>query len=198
MLRTRTLSAAIALALAPALGAAGCGDSDTSSGGKPDPYAAKAAPADTTATETTAGADQDGAPAASEADLPDFSGTLADGSAFDQTMVPANTVIHVFASWCPTCKADAPDFAKFQQENPDLNYLYIAVEDDPADSKAFMAEYGFADGKVINDADRSVEEAFGLTGQPNTVFVPAEGELTKIIGPADVERLNQAAEQLSS
>lgn len=187
----RSLLATCVAACVPALLIAGCGDEDASSSASTTPPVttteATTAPA-ATATATTS--------SATKADVPEFSGELIGGGTFDDSMVQADTVIHVFASWCPTCRAEAPDFAAFQRAHPDLTYVYIAVEDDPADSKAFMAEHGFAPGKVINDQDRSVEEAFGLTGQPNTVFVPADGELTKIIGPADTERLSQAAAQL--
>lgn len=190
--RSSIVSLALAVTAGLVLSACG-GEEETASSAATAPAATTAAPATTTSTT----ASDAPASAASRADLPEFTGTLTDGGTFDQSMVQANTVIHVFASWCPTCKSEAPDFAKFQREHPDLNYLYVAVADDPDDSKAFLAEYGFADGKVINDGDRSVASAFGLTGQPNTVFVPAEGELTKIIGPADADRLRQAAEPLS-
>lgn len=194
----RSFIVSLALAVPSGLVLAACGgEEETGSSAATAPAATTATSTATTSTEQREADAAAPASAASKADLPEFSGTLTDGSRFDQSMVQADTVIHVFASWCPTCKSEAPDFAKFQRENPDLNYLYVAVADEPADSEAFLAEYGFADGKIINDGDRSVASAFGLTGQPNTVFVPAEGELTKIIGPADADRLNEAAEQLS-
>lgn len=180
---------------APALLIAGCGEDDAPSAAATAPPAATSTAAAPTEAKPAPAA-TDTTTSATKADVPEFSGELIDGGTFDNSMVQANTVMFVFASWCPSCRTEAPNFAAFQRAHPDLNYIYVAVEDDPADAKAFMAEHGLAPGEVINDRDRSVAQAFGLTGQPNTVFVPAEGELTKIIGPAGTERLTQAAAQL--
>lgn len=181
------LLAAVALGFGPGLAA--CGSDD-------EPAATSAALTSTTTSTTRTPAKATSArPSASEA-LPDFSGVLADGSRFTQADVGANTVIKVFASWCPTCEKEAATFAAFQKAHPDLTYVYVAVADTPEESAAWIERHGMADGPVIDDRERSVAGALGLIGQPNTVFVPAAGELVEIIGPGTAAQFRDAANAL--
>jgi thiol-disulfide isomerase/thioredoxin len=118
--------------------------------------------------------------------IPHFTAELIDGSPFASSEIEGPAVIHVFASWCPTCNQGAPTFAGFQQAHDELNWYYIDVADAPAAARDYLEKYHMRDDvPMINDPDREIEGKFGLTGQPHTLFVDARGNIVgKVAGNA--------------
>lgn len=106
------------------------------------------------------------------ASLPKFGGQTVTGARFESADVRGPAVIHWFASWCPECTREAADFARLQQEHPDLNYILVAVEDSVRAARAFMDEHEWdAESTLIDDHQRYTQAPFRLIGQPHTVFV---------------------------
>jgi len=61
----------------------------------------------------------------------------------------------IFATWCPPCRAEAPNLAHLQKKYPDdLLILGVTIEDNiaNADLDAFKKEYG-ADYAIVNSQD---------------------------------------------
>lgn len=128
--------------------------------------------------------------------LPAFEGELFGGGTLASSDIKGPAVIHVYASWCSTCQGEAPAFAKLQQEHPDLNYYNIAVEDEEGATNAFVEEFGWKQTPTIDDSSREVEQAFGLSGQPHTIFVAADGAITIHQGPGEFDELDRLAQQI--
>ena len=42
------------------------------------------------------------------------------------------TVIDVWASWCPDCVKSLPKVAEYQKENPEVDFIFISVDEDTA------------------------------------------------------------------
>lgn len=130
-------------------------------------------------------------------ELPAFEGQLFSGGTLASSEITGPAVIHVFGSWCPTCQGEAPDFAKLQEQRPDLDYVYIAVEDRERGVDDFFAEYGWKRGPVIDDAGREIEDQLGLTGQPHTIFVARDGSIETHRGPGTFDELDEFAARIS-
>ena len=88
-------------------------------------------------------------------DLPNFSfldvaGVQRDRSEWDGKIL----VINFWATWCPPCREEIPEFVKLQEEMGDqgLQFIGIAIEDaEPV--KAFMAEITFNYPVLIGEDD---------------------------------------------
>lgn len=116
--------------------------------------------------------------------LPDFEGELGDGTTFTSEEIDGPTVIHVYASWCTVCRGEAAAVGEVMDERgDDVDFLMVAVDDDPEASLQFANDYewaGAGDGlPIINDSDRSIETTkLGLPGgQPHFLIVNDDGEV---------------------
>jgi len=72
--------------------------------------------------------------------FPDVTGVQREGSEWDGKTL----VINFWATWCPPCREEIPEFVKLQEEMGDqgLQFIGIAIEDtEPV--KAFMTEFPF-------------------------------------------------------
>ena len=53
-------------------------------------------------------------------------------------------VLNFWASWCPPCKGEMPDFEKMYQEYGDrVNFVMVSVDDSMSDATAFMEKAGY-------------------------------------------------------
>ncbi len=129
--------------------------------------------------------------------LPQFTADLRGGGSLESADIEGPALIQVYASWCPTCQAHAPDVAKLQEQyDGELAVYYLNVADEAGPAQSFIDQYGWADGPVLVDDDRQVEGAFGLTGQPHSIFVDGDGNVVDIVqGGGSLEQLRDGAEQ---
>lgn len=106
-------------------------------------------------------------------------------------------VLHIYASWCPTCKADAAGFSEALQQAPKVKPYFIAVQDTPSEAADFAREYGWRSGPRIDDPEREVASALGLQGQPNTVVIDRTGATKVFAGPVDQATLTALLRSVS-
>jgi thiol-disulfide isomerase/thioredoxin len=98
-------------------------------------------------------------------------------------------VVNLFGSWCPPCKAEAPDLATFAEQNPDAQVVGIACEDTQEAAESFMAEYGLSYPLVVDDGSQVQE--FAITAYPTTIFFDAQGnEVDRLVGAATLDQFN--------
>lgn len=121
------------------------------------------------------------------------SGSAADGSAipdipetsaveFEAYMAGLDrpAVVNVWASWCPPCRSEAPLLDQAHDQYGDqIAFVGVDVQDNQADAKAFLAEFGLAGFDHFFDRDREVPSLYGAIGTPVTMFFGPKGELVK-------------------
>ena len=119
-------------------------------------------------------------------DFENFDGTKASFSDLPNGPV----VLNFFASWCPTCIAEMPDFETVHQNFAgEVNFLGLATQDRIENAIALIEDTGIT-YDVGNDQNGEVFTQFQGLGMPTTVFIDADGNVTKVhTGVLDVGSL---------
>lgn len=99
-------------------------------------------------------------------------------------------VLNFFASWCPTCIAEMPDFETVHQTFGDrVNFIGLATQDRVENAVLLVEDTGIT-YTVGNDQNGNVFSIFEGLGMPTTVFIDADRNVTRVhTGVLDVESL---------
>jgi len=98
--------------------------------------------------------------------------TLLDNSIYT---LPSNepVLVHFWALWCPTCKAEAHNIERISKS---FNVLSIAVK---SGSDKELSDYMKSNGltfKVINDSTGKIAQKYSISLFPTTIIYDKEGE----------------------
>ena len=90
-------------------------------------------------------------------------------------------VLDFWATWCPPCRAEIPDFIALQKKYSSEGLAVIGVSVDQASSKTVKA---FAEKNSINYpvvlADNKIVDSFGgIDGLPTTFLIDRNGNIVK-------------------
>lgn len=84
-------------------------------------------------------------------------------------------VVNFWASWCPPCLAEMPDFEAVSQLAGDrVTFVGINTQDTP-ERAAGMADQTGVTYDLVRDPDAVLFTAFGVIGMPATYYVDARG-----------------------
>ncbi len=121
-------------------------------------------------------------------DLP----ALDDGQAadarkhFTQANVRGPVLVNVWATWCPTCRAEHAELLRIHRQSG-LRIIGINYKDDPAAARAWLAQLGNPYDFNIVDARGTLGVDLGVYGAPESFLVDASGTIVyKRVG--DVNR----------
>lgn len=105
-------------------------------------------------------------------------------------------VLNFWASWCPNCIAEMPDFERvFQAVEDEVAFLGVNQRDQHG-AAVDLAEETDVTYRLARDPQGRVFDAFGGAGMPTTVFIDAEGNVVDVVtGQLSVELLGQRIEQ---
>lgn len=128
---------------------------------------------------------------------PDFTVYDAAGNAFKLSDFRGKPVVlNFWASWCPPCKAEMPDFQKeFEAQGKDVQFLLINLTDGTqetvATASAYIAQQGYT-FPVFYDTASSAAIAYGIRSIPTTFFIDAQGyAVAQATGAIDRETLQK-------
>ncbi|MBG7605450.1 MAG: TlpA family protein disulfide reductase [Actinobacteria bacterium] len=106
-------------------------------------------------------------------------------------------VLNFWASWCPFCVAEMPDFEQVSQAfGEDVAFLGVNLRDDSAQAVSLAGETGVT-YRLAADPNGVVYGAFGGTSMPTTVFIDADGVVRDVVaGQMSADALASNIEQL--
>jgi peroxiredoxin len=92
-------------------------------------------------------------------------------------------VLNFWASWCPPCKAEMPDFEKKYKELGDkVQFLMVNITsgDDFETAKDYIAQQGYQ-FPVFYDTTGEAAYLYGVQSIPVTYFIGADGQMVAYI-----------------
>ena len=111
-----------------------------------------------------------------------MSAALFDGSRFVMSEYRSTDgrplVLNLWASWCAPCRIEIPEFSRVAEQNPQVAFLGVAVEDAPGPAETFAAEVGASYPLGIDD-NGSVTDNYPFMGLPVTYLIGADGRITR-------------------
>ena len=133
-----------------------------------------------------------------ESELPPQSFDLFDGAvATFEDFEGTPLVINFWASWCPACVAELPDFqAVHEQRGDEVTILGIANADfrPAAVDLAVQVELTYT---LADDPDGVLFLDFGLIAMPSTLFVSPDGRIVEVFsGQLNEPALNDRIDKL--
>ena len=121
------------------------------------------------------GADETATPAHAGVELELFDGTTT--TLGDLQGRPA--VVNFFASWCPPCVAEMPEFeAVHQQRGDQVAFFGLALQDTRHAAEALVELTGVT-YPVAEDPDGTLYRQFAGIAMPTTVFLDADGRVVE-------------------
>ncbi len=90
-------------------------------------------------------------------------------------------LINFWATWCPPCRAEMPDFQAVYRELGDdvIIFSVNAASQDNGDVNAFMEEFGIT-FPVLLDKTGLAGVTYNVRGLPTTIFVDRNGVINEV------------------
>lgn len=90
-------------------------------------------------------------------------------------------ILNFWASWCPFCIAEMPDFERVHKDaGESVAFLGVNLQDDPSSATRLAGETGVT-YRLARDPQGVVYQAFGGIAMPTTVFIDAEGLVREVV-----------------
>ncbi|MBQ3283180.1 MAG: TlpA family protein disulfide reductase [Atopobiaceae bacterium] len=94
-------------------------------------------------------------------------------------------VINFWATWCPYCVEELPDFQGIVADYGDrVSFAFVDVTDGGRETvdaaAAFLEENGFTDLPAYYDTELAASIEYGASALPTTVVVNGDGEIVSI------------------
>ena len=111
---------------------------------------------------------------------PDFTVYDAEGKAVKRSdMQGTPVVLNFWASWCPPCKSEMPDFdAVYQELGGEVQFMMVDLTDGGRETAetgaAYIKEQGYT-FPVFFDTDGEAARAYAVRSIPTTMFIDKDG-----------------------
>lgn len=93
-----------------------------------------------------------------------------------QDLVGAPALVNVWATWCPTCKAEHEQLMQIAAAS-DVRIVGVNYKDDRGKALRWLSEYGNPYDLVISDEDGRLGVELGVYGAPETFLLNEAGEI---------------------
>ncbi len=113
-----------------------------------------------------------------DADFELFDGGISSFAAFRGKPV----VLNFWASWCPACVGELPDFqAVHEAVSDDVTFIGMANADSRGAAVGLANDVGLT-YTLADDPQGELFRSLGLFAMPSTVFITADGQIHEIFG----------------
>jgi thiol-disulfide isomerase/thioredoxin len=133
---------------------------------------------------------------------PDFTVLNADGaSAKLSDFIGKPVVLNFWASWCPPCKGEMPEFNEvYQDVGQDVAFMMVDLVDGQRETKEKGAQYVKDQGysfPVYFDTNQDAANTYGIMSIPTTIFIDKDGYVvTGAQGAIDAEALRKGIDMI--
>ena len=110
--------------------------------------------------------------------------TLLDASGKEvqlQSLVGKPIILNFWASWCPPCKQEMPDFeAAYKKYGSDIQFMMVNMTDGGRETIATAEKYIASQGysfPVYFDTKQEAAIEYGVSAIPTTYFINAQGHI---------------------
>ena len=106
-------------------------------------------------------------------------------------------VLNFWATWCPPCRAELPDFqAAYETYGDRVTFVMLNVSESIETAQAFFAENGYT-FPLYADLDDDASNAYGVTGIPTTIMYDAAGNISDShVGMIDGDTLTEGINKI--
>jgi cytochrome c biogenesis protein CcmG, thiol:disulfide interchange protein DsbE len=112
--------------------------------------------------------------------LPDVNGKKIElKSVFSKNKV---TVVNFWATWCPPCRGEIPEFVAFYKKYPHkkLAILAINLREEPQKVKSFAKKAGM-NFSVLTDTSGKIGDLYQIYAIPTTFIIDQKGKIRDVI-----------------
>ncbi len=133
---------------------------------------------------------------------PDFEVMDKDGNAVKLSDFRGKPVVlNFWATWCPPCKAELPDFDEASATyGNEVTFLMVNLTDGSRDTVSVVKEFVSDNGytfPVYFDTQYSAANAYRVSSIPTTYFINAEGEIVSYkVGMVSASELESGIQSL--
>ena len=130
---------------------------------------------------------------------PDFTLASLDGTQVTLSKLKGQvTLINIWATWCPPCRAEMPAIETTYEQYHDKGFTVLAVDlqEDPRSVMAFMSQYKLTFPALL-DVDGQVSRTYQAFSLPSSFFVDKNGVIRAVYrGPMPRSVIAGTVEQL--
>lgn len=125
---------------------------------------------------------------------PNFEWLEPDGSVVRLSDLRGRVVLmNYWATWCPPCRAEMPALQRVAQEEPDVVFLMVNLQEEEDQVVRFMERLELHDLKPVMDLNGQTARRYALASLPQTFFIDTEGLIRhfEIGGPISEETIRE-------
>lgn len=133
---------------------------------------------------------------------PDFSLKSTEGSTLNlKSVIGGNkvTILNFWATWCPPCRAEIPEFVEFSQKHQSEKVALVAVnlQEDSKTVREFANKAGM-NFPILLDSDGKVGQTYQIYAIPTTFFIDGSGVIReKVEGALSLSQLESIYRKLA-
>lgn len=133
---------------------------------------------------------------------PDFTAVDADGNSVKLSdLFGKPIVLNFWASWCPPCKGEMPEFNEvYQDVGEDVTFVMVNLTDGVRETRDKGAQYVKDQGfsfPVYFDTEQEAADAYGIRSIPTTLFIDQDGYIvTGAEGAIDGDTLRKGIDYI--
>jgi len=97
-------------------------------------------------------------------------------------------ILHLWASWCPPCQAELPEFSHWVSQHPDITIIPVSLDRSIDEAAAFISAQKLNIPALLTDPGQA--QKLGVRGLPTTLVFAADGSIRqRHLGPRQWQSL---------